>query len=109
MMIDCTDPEMVPYMTRLNQLRTQFAELLLEGCFVDNEGFKTNNTNVSAYAYIAGNRMAITLWNSTKVPQKPVIVADGYTLESANWQNPGWQGTDHEILPGDVALFVFKK
>lgn len=109
MMFDTTDPIMAPYMTRLNQLRTQYADLLLEGRFVDNEGFTSDNTNISSYAYLAGNRMAITLWNSTSEPQKPLIVAKGYTLESANWQDPKWVGTDHQILPGDVALMVFKK
>jgi hypothetical protein len=109
MMRDTTDPIMAAYMTRLNQLRTQFADLLLEGRFVDNEGFTSANTNVAAYAYLAGNRMAVTLWNSSDTAQKPLIAAEGYTLESANWQDPKWEGTDHQILPGDIALMVFKK
>jgi hypothetical protein len=109
MMFDTTDPIVAPYLTRLNQLRTQFADLLLDGRFVDNEGFTSENANVSSYSYLAGNRMAITLWNSTNEPQKPLITANGYTLESANWQDPKWEGTDHQILPGDVALLVFKK
>jgi hypothetical protein len=109
MMRDTTDPVMAAYLKRLNQLRTQFAELLLEGRFVDNEGFTNSNNNVSAHSYLAGNRMAVTLWNSTGEPQKPLVTADGYKLESANWQDPAWQGTEHQILPGDVAVFVFKK
>jgi hypothetical protein len=109
MMSDTTDPMIAPYLKRLNQLRTEFADLLLEGRFVDNEGFTSENTNVSAYAYLAGNRMAITIWNSTSEPQKPQIVAKEYTLESVNWQDTEWKGTDHQILPGDVALFVFRK
>jgi hypothetical protein len=109
MMFDTTDPIVAPYLTRLNQLRTQFADLLLDGRFVDNEGFTSENANVFSHSYLAGNRMAITLWNSTNEPQKPLITANGYTLESANWQDPKWDGTDHQILPGDVALFVFKK
>src|ERR1035441_3219753 len=39
MMRDTTDSVIAPYLTRLNQLRTQFADLLLEGTFVDDEGF----------------------------------------------------------------------
>lgn len=109
MMRDTTDPVMAPYLSRLNQLRTQFADLLLEGRFVDDDGFSSDNTNVSAHAYLAGNRMAVTLWNSTATPQRPRIAAPGYTLESANWQDPAWTGTDHEIQPGDVAVLVFQK
>lgn len=109
MMRDTTDPVMAPYLTRLNQLRTQFADLLLEGRFVDDEGFTSDNTNVSAHAYVAGNRMAVTLWNPTNTPQRPGIAASGYTLESANWQDSRWTGTGHEVQPGDVAVMVFKK
>ncbi len=109
MMNDTTDPEMAKYLTRLNQLRTKYADLLLDGRFVDNEGFKSRNTNLFTYAYLSGNRMAITLWNPTSTPQKPQIEAQGYTIESANWQNPDLTGTDHEVQPGDVALFIYRK
>ena len=34
MMSDTTDPIIAPYLKRLNQLRTQFADLLLEGAIV---------------------------------------------------------------------------
>jgi hypothetical protein len=109
MMFDTTDPIIGPYLARLNQLRTQYADLLLDGRFVDNEGFTSGNTNVASYAYLAGNRMAITLWNPTDKPQKPAITANGYKLQSANWQDPKWEGTDHEIAPGDVAVLVYSK
>jgi hypothetical protein len=109
MMMDTTDPIIAPYITRLNELRTKYADILLEGKFVDNEGFTSNNTKVASYAYLAGNKMAITLWNSGTTPQKPEIAAKGYKLESANWQDPTWTGTDHQINPGDVAVLVFSK
>ena len=53
--------------------------------------------------------MAVTLWNDSGAPQKPEINAPGYKLESANWQDASWKGTDHEIAPGDVAVMVFAK
>ena len=60
MMRDNTDPDMAAYLSRLNQLRAQFADLLLEGRFVDNEGFKSyvhkmimeSNISFSAYYQI---------------------------------------------------------
>ncbi len=109
MMNDTTDPEMAKYLTRLNQLRTKYADLLLDGRFVDNEGFKSQNTNLFTYAYLSGERMAITIWNSTDVPRKTVIKAQGYSLESCNWQNPALTGTEHEVQPGDIALFLYRK
>ncbi len=109
MMRDTTDPVMGPWLTRLNQLRTQFADLLLEGRFVDNEGFLCGNSNVSAHAYVAGSRMAVTLWNPTGAAQRARLDVPGYTLESANWQDSKWTGIDHSILPGDVAVMVYRK
>jgi hypothetical protein len=109
MMNDTTDPLMAAYLTRLNNLRAEFADLLMDGRFVDNEGFTSGNTNLSSYAYLGGNRMAITLWNDSQTPQKPEINVKGYKLQSANWQDPKLKGTDHEIAPGDVALLVYTK
>jgi hypothetical protein len=109
MMNDTTNPEMAKYLTRLNQLRTQYADLLLDGRFVDNEGFKSQNPNLFTYAYLSAGRMAVTIWNPTGVPQKPVINAPGYSLESCNWQDAALTGTEHEVQPGDIALFVYKK
>jgi hypothetical protein len=109
MMRDTTDAVIAPYLTRLNQLRTQFADLLLEGTFVDDEGFTSDNAKVSAHAYLAGNRMAVTLWNPDTTPERLHVAAPGYALESANWQNPAWTGLEHEIQPGDVAVLVFRK
>jgi hypothetical protein len=109
MMFDTTDPIMAPYLTRLNELRTKYADLLLDGKFVDNEGFTSGNTNLFSYSYLGGNRMAVTLWNDSGAPQKPEINAPGYKLESANWQDSKWEGTDHQIAPGDVAVMIFAK
>jgi hypothetical protein len=75
---------------------------------VSDEGFTSDNANVSAHAYVAGNRMAVTLWNPGDKAQKPRITAPGSRFESANWQDPQLAGTDHEIQPGDVAVLVFR-
>ena len=109
MMRDSTDPEMAAYLTRLNQLRQQYAELLMEGTFVDKDGIENKNKELHAYAYVAGNRLAVTMWNSTKTALKPSIAAPGYKLESANWQDKSLKGLENEIKPGDIALFVYTK
>ncbi len=97
------------YMARLIELYSNHADLLLEGRFVDNEGFLCDNNRVSSHAFVAGNRMAVTLWNSTEVAQRARVVAAGYQLEAAKWQDPGWSGPDHWIMPGDVALLIFRR
>ncbi|MGD0744391.1 MAG: DUF6259 domain-containing protein [Verrucomicrobiota bacterium] len=95
------------YMARLIELYNTHADLLLEGRFVDNEGFLCDNNRIAAHAFVAGNRMAVTLWNPTDVAQRARVAAAGYQLEAAKWQDPSWSGLDHSIMPGDVAVLIF--
>jgi hypothetical protein len=105
---DSRNPQTSAYLTRLTELRNAHASLLLEGKFVDSEGFVCDNSNVSAHAFVAGDRMAVTLWNGSGGPQKVTAVAPGYRLERAAWQNPAFTGPSHVLAPNDVAVLVFK-
>ncbi len=106
---DIRDPALARYLARLVGLYRAHADLLLEGRFVDNEGFLCDNNRVFSHAFVAGNRMAVTLWNPTDRPQKARVVAPGYRLEKAEWQDPAWIGADHAIRPGDVAVMIFRR
>jgi hypothetical protein len=106
---DVTDPLIARYLTRINAVRAAYPELLLEGRFVDNENFVCDNSRISSHAFVSGNRMAVTLWNPTSTPQRVRLMAPGYTLESAKWQDQDWAGTDHSILPGDIAVEIFQR
>lgn len=106
---DVRDPALGPYFTRLCALRNTHPDLLLDGRFVDNEGFLADNSRVSAHAFVSGNRMAVTLWNAGETAERVKVVAPGYELEKAEWQDPAWTGPAHSILPKDVAVFIFRK
>ncbi len=106
---DAQNPAMAPYMKRLVELYMNNADLLLEGRFVDNEGFLCDNNQVSSHAFVAGDRMAVTLWNPTKVAQRARVVAEGYKLDKAEWQDPKLSGPDQWIMPGDVAVLVYHR
>ncbi len=106
---DGREAQVGQYLARLAALRTSYADLLLEGRFADNEGFVCSNNRVSAHSFVAGNRMAVVLWNPGETAQQFQVLAPGYTLESASWQNPVWMGTGHSLLPGDVAVLVWRR
>jgi hypothetical protein len=106
---DGENPSVGAYLARLCQLRNQHADLLLEGRFVDNEGFLCDNSALSAHGFLAAGRLAVALWNPTNTPQRAKVAAPGYILEAALWQNPGWSGPEHALMPNDVAVLIFKK
>lgn len=106
---DAADPALARYLTRLNGLRTAHPELLLEGRFADTENFLCDNSRIASHAFVNGNRMAVTLWNPTEVAQRVRVIAPGYELESAEWQDPGWSGPDNPIMPGDIAVQIFQR
>jgi hypothetical protein len=106
---DTENAEVALYLGRLCALYTRYADLLLEGRFVDDEGFVCDNNQVSTHAFVADDGLAVTVWNPSGLPQRFQIVAPGYVLEEAAWQDPSWSGPDHAVLPGDVAVQVFRK
>lgn len=106
---DIEDAAVGPYFEREVALRNKYPDLLLGGRFVDNEGFVANNSNVSAHAFRAGNQLAVTLWNPGDTPQRVRVLARGYHLEAAEWQDPAWSGPDHSLLAGDIAVFIFRQ
>ncbi|MGD0498492.1 MAG: DUF6259 domain-containing protein [Bryobacteraceae bacterium] len=96
------------YAARLISLYNTHADLLLEGRFVDTEGFRCDNSRVSAHAFVAANRMAVTLWNDTDAAQQVEVIPAGYQLEVAEWQDPSLSGPGQWIMPGDIAVLIFR-
>jgi hypothetical protein len=72
-------PHYAEYLTRINRIRQEHRKTLLEGRFVDEEGFSIDDREVRAKGYQGGNgSFAVTLWNPTKEEkQVTVTFADG--------------------------------
>lgn len=106
---DTRDPELGPFFKRLCALRNTYSDLLLDGRFVDNEGFLADNSRISAHAFVAGDRMAVTLWNPGDAADRVKVLVPGYEFERAEWQDPGWSGAEHSVMPKDVAVLIFRR
>ena len=80
---DVRDPALGPFFGRAVAIRNAHPELLLEGRFVDNEGFQSDNARVAAHAFVSGGRMAVTLWNPGDAAEKVTV-----TAPATCWRRP---------------------
>ena len=66
------------HLAKINALRHQYPELLLEGRYTATDGFTCNNPSLTARSFCAGNRMAVVVTNTGEKRQKGKIEAPGY-------------------------------
>jgi hypothetical protein len=57
-------PHYQEYLTKINQLKDRFKDLLLLGKYLDTEGIQHSNTEIDARRFDHGNKMAIVLTQS---------------------------------------------
>ena len=71
-------PKYTEYLKKLNALYREYAKYLLDGRFVDTDGFTWNNEYVYVKGYVAEDgTMAATVWNPTAEDQDVVITRNG--------------------------------
>ena len=66
------------HLAKINALRHQYPELLLEGRYTATDGFTCNNPSLTARSFCAGNRIAVVVTNTGEKQQKGKIEAPGY-------------------------------
>lgn len=74
-------PTYSEYLGRANALRKRHSDLLLAGRFCDSMHFHSDNPDVAACSFVAGDKMAIVLTQSHLNKAITVINADGYVFE----------------------------
>ena len=107
---DARDPELGPFLSRLCELRNKNPEVLLDGRFVDSEGFLSDSSLVSAHAFVAGDRMAVTLWNPGARPPGASTSSRPATI----WRrSSGRTGDGRDSLARfsskEVAVMIFRR
>lgn len=72
-------PTYAAYLALANQLRQTYAQLLLEGRYMDTLGFTCDNAQVEARAFVSGNRMAVVVTQSHLEQATVTIGVPDYT------------------------------
>lgn len=73
-------PRYCDYQKAANEVRDRFAEFLLEGRYVDRDGFTINSEQIEARSYISRNRMAVVATQSHLPSVEAEIVVPGRRL-----------------------------
>ncbi len=66
------------YLKKANALRERYSDFLLEGRYVDTDGFTIDNDQFEARAFLNGERMAVVVTQSHMDSGNVTVTADGY-------------------------------
>ena len=98
------------HLARINAIRHAFPELLLRGRYTATDGFRCDNSAVTARSYQSGQRMAVVVTNILEEKQEARIAAPGYRLlETCSIGNPSVNGTTARLGTNDLVVFIFEK
>jgi hypothetical protein len=92
-------PHYAGYLTRANRLRQKYADLLLEGRYVDTDGFAWDNPEIEARAFVNGSKVAVVLTQSHRETLSTrVQLAGGTLLEHDSIGDVFVQETSNDIM-----------
>jgi hypothetical protein len=100
-------PHYAAYLGQLNRIRDEHSALLLEGTFVDDEGFELDNPSIVAKSYKAAGRLAVVAWNPTSQGQSLRIRAPGYRLVEVATVDGETDLPLETLSPNQIAVFLY--
>ena len=97
------------HLAKVNAIRHEFPELLLEGRYTATDGFSCSNHDLTARSYTAGDRMAVVVTNTGTKKQSGKISVPGYKLEAS--RTIGGTVTKNRITlkENELAVLVFTR
>ena len=97
------------HLAKINAIRHDFPELLLEGRYTATDGFSCSNAALTARSYSAAGRMAIVVTNTGAKKQKGKINVPGYKLTDS--RNIGGKVGGNSVTLGqnELAVLIFEK
>ena len=110
-LIDDT-PHYQAYLAKANAIKGKYADLLLMGTFKDCDGFECSDPDISANAFVNGDKMAIVATNVTKKVVSAAFKVPGYKYaESSVLGNAKVSADGKTVTLGqyDLVVMVFGK
>ena len=97
------------HLAKINAIRHDFPELLLEGRYTAMDGFTCSNAALTARSYSAGGRMAIVITNTGAERQKGRISVPGYKLTDSRSIGGKVSGNSVTLAQNELAVLIFEK
>lgn len=101
-------PNYRDYLTKVTRMQLDYKDLLLNGRFVDNEGFTLDNAALRAKAYEGGGRLGVVIWNPTGEEQPLSISAAGHTFVEAATPDGKLPGMPASVAADSALLIVWE-
>lgn len=109
-LIDKT-PVYQAYLTKINQIKTRYSDLLLLGRYCDTEGFATDNPKIMARSFSSKNQKAIVLTQSQTASETCAVTVPGYRYkESSMAENAAMVGAQKIVIGKNaLAVLIYEK
>ncbi len=107
-------PHYSAYLKQANRLREDYAELLLQGKYIDTDNFTCDHPEVDARAFINGDQMAVVATQSHLAKASVTIDAPGYAfVKSDKLGNVECKNRDNgvalQLSKNGLAVLIFQK
>ena len=98
------------HLAKVNAIRHDFPELLLEGRYTATDGFSCSNAGIVARSYCNGDSMAVVATSLKDGKQSGLIDVPGYKLkDSRTIGGASVKGNAVSLGQNDVAVLIFEK
>ena len=97
------------HLAKVNAIRHEFPELLLEGRYTATDGFTCSNAGLSARSYTSRGRMAVVVTNIGTKTQSGRITVPGYKLEDARSIGGKVSNNKVTLKQNEIAILVYTR
>lgn len=95
------------HLAKVNAIRHEFPELLLEGRYTATDGFSCSNAALTARSYTSGDRIAVVVTNTGPKTQSGKIDVPGYKLETVRTIGGKVNNNKVTLKENELAVLVF--